>query len=204
MPAFPHLPAEEMTALLAYLGYREVGDDEQGVEATVDLANAYRFTGFNRFLDQEGYPAVQPPWGTLSAIDLNAGTTLWQVPLGEYPELTARGHPLTGTENFGGSVVTAGGLVFIAACKDEKLRAFDKATGHVLWEHQLPVGAYAAPSTYQVGGKQYVVIAAGGGGKLGTPSGDYYVAFTLPAAHAPGGAAAEARRVHEAVAARLS
>jgi quinoprotein glucose dehydrogenase len=128
----------------------------------------------------EGYPAIKPPWGQLNAINLNTGEIAWQVPLGEYPELIARGVPRTGTETFGGTIVTAGGLVFIAGTKDERIRAFDKQTGKVLWTHRHPAGGYATPSTYMVNGKQYVVIAAGGAGKLGTKAGDAFVAFALP------------------------
>ncbi len=136
-------------------------------------------TGYVQFLDHEGYPAIKPPWGVLTAIDLNTGEFAWQVPLGEHPELTARGIPRTGTETFGGSIVTAGGLVFIAGTKDERFHAFDKQTGRLLWEHALPAGGYATPSTYQVKGRQYVVIAAGGAGKLRTKAGDAFVAFGL-------------------------
>jgi quinoprotein glucose dehydrogenase len=139
----------------------------------------YDHTGYTKFLDHEGYPAIKPPWGVLNAIDLNAGDLVWQVPLGEYVELTARGIPRTGTETFGGSIVTAGGLVFIAGTKDERIHAFDKRTGQLLWEYPLPAGGYATPSTYQVDGQQYVVIAAGGAGKLGTKAGDAFVAFRL-------------------------
>ena len=140
----------------------------------------YRITGYNKFLDQEGYPAIKPPWGQLNAIDLNEGKILWQVPLGEYPELTRKGIPVTGTENFGGTIVTAGGLVFIAGTRDEKLRAFDAKSGKTLWEFKLPAGGYATPSTYSVNGKQYVVIPASGGGKLRTPTADSIMAFALP------------------------
>jgi quinoprotein glucose dehydrogenase len=139
----------------------------------------YSHTGYNRFLDEEGYPAIKPPWGTLNAIDLNTGEYLWTVPLGEFEELTRRGIPRTGTENYGGPVVTAGGVIFIAASKDEKFRAFDQRTGEVLWETRLPAGGYATPATYEVNGRQYVVIACGGG-KMGTKSGDAYMAFALP------------------------
>ena len=139
----------------------------------------YTHTGYNRWLDPDGYPAIKPPWGTLNAIDLNTGEYLWRVPLGEYPELKAQGMAPTGTENYGGPLVTAGGLVFIGASKDEMFRAFDSGTGRELWRIQLPAGGYAIPATYEVDGRQYVVIACGGG-KMGTKSGDAYVAFALP------------------------
>jgi quinoprotein glucose dehydrogenase len=136
-------------------------------------------TGYNRFLTPEGYPAVEPPWGTLNAIDLNKGEIIWQVPLGEFKELKEKGIAATGTENYGGVVATQGGVVFVAASRDEKIRAFDNRSGKVLWEHQLPAGGYATPAVYEVEGKQFVVIACGGG-KMGTKSGDSYIAFSLP------------------------
>jgi quinoprotein glucose dehydrogenase len=139
----------------------------------------YDHTGYIRFEDPDGYPAVKPPWGQLTAIDLNKGEIAWQSVLGEYAELTAKGIPQTGTENLGGSIVTKGGLVFIAATKDEKFRAFDVDTGKVVWETRLPAGGYATPSTYETGGRQYVVITCGGAGKGGTQSGDEFVAFAL-------------------------
>ena len=143
-----------------------------------EFAIPYSHTGHNRFFYQEGYPAVKLPWGTLNAIDLNKGEILWQAPLGEFEELTKRGIEKTGTENYGGPVATAGGLIFIAASKDEHIRAFDKDTGTELWKHKLPAGGYATPSVFAVNGQQYVVIACGGG-KMGTAPGDYYVAFSL-------------------------
>jgi len=146
---------------------------------TAPVPPPYTHTGYNRFLDPEGYPAVKPPWGTLNAIDLNTGDYLWRVPLGEYPELMARGLPPTGTENYGGPLVTAGGVLFIGASKDENFRAFDPRTGKELWRVKLPAGGYATPATYEVDGRQYIVIACGGG-KMGTKSGDAYVAFALP------------------------
>ena len=139
----------------------------------------YQIKGYVQLLDHEGYPAIKPPWGVLTAIDLNTGEFAWQVPLGEVAELTARGIPRTGTETFGGSIVTAGGLIFIGGTKDEKIHAFDKRTGRLLWEHALPAGGYATPSTYRVKGRQYVVIAAGGAGKLRTKAGDSFVVFSL-------------------------
>jgi quinoprotein glucose dehydrogenase len=115
----------------------------------------------------------------LTAINLNTGDQVWQKALGEYPELKNKGIPVTGTENYGGTVVTSGGLLFIAATLDGKFRAFNKNTGELLWETTLPAAGFATPSVYEVNGKQYIVIACGGG-KLGAPSGDAYVAFALP------------------------
>ncbi|TWT60564.1 pyrroloquinoline quinone-dependent dehydrogenase [Rubinisphaera italica] len=142
----------------------------------------FRFVhkGYIQFRDQEGYPAIAPPWGLLNAINLNTGEYLWRTVLGEYPELTERGIPQTGTESFGGTIVTAGGLVFIGGTTDEKFRAFDKSTGKMLWDYQLPAGGYANPSTYMIDGKQYVVIAAGGAGKLRTKAGESFMVFALP------------------------
>ncbi len=184
MPSFGFLSQAERDALMAFLFGREEPDPAHGAPADNRMGRAfagspYGHTGYNRFLDQDGYPAVKPPWGTLNAINLNTGEIEWTVPLGEFPELTARGIAPTGTENYGGPVVTAGGLLFIGASKDETFRAFDKDTGAILWQTHLPAGGYATPATYAVGGKQYVVIAAGGG-KMGTKSGDAYVAFALP------------------------
>jgi quinoprotein glucose dehydrogenase len=144
-----------------------------------NAAGGFDFTGYDRLEDKDGYPACKPPWGTLNAVDLNKGEILWRVPFGEVPELKAKGVPQTGTESFGGVIVTAGGLVFIGGTRDEKMHAFDKSTGKLLWEVPLPAGGYATPSTYMVNGRQYVVIAAGGGGKLRTRSGDSFVAYAL-------------------------
>ncbi len=178
MPSFKNIPAAEREALIGYL-FKDV-QTRRPTRTENDPADdvVYAHTGYNRFLDPDGYPAVKPPWGTLNAIDLDKGTLAWRVPLGEFPELTKRGLAPTGTENYGGPVVTAGGVVFIGATKDEKIRAFDAASGRTLWEAPLPAAAHATPAVYSVGGKQYVVIAAGGG--KGTRSGDAYVAFALP------------------------
>jgi quinoprotein glucose dehydrogenase len=132
--------------------------------------------------DKNGYLGSKPPWGLVNAIDLSKGDFAWRSVLGEYAELKAKGVSPTGTENFGGVIVTAGGLVFIGGSADEMFHAFDKKTGKLLWETRLPAGGYATPCTYMVNGRQYVVIAAGGGGKLGTRSGDSFVAFALPKA----------------------
>jgi quinoprotein glucose dehydrogenase len=179
MPAFPALTPNERTEVVAYLFGDKPTLSSRADPDEPEPEVPYTTTGYNRFFDPDGYPAVKPPWGTLNAIDLNNGEIAWKVPLGELPELVKRGRGKTGTENYGGPIVTSGGLVFIGATKDEKFRAFDKKTGQVLWETSLPAGGYATPSTYAVGGKQYVVIAAGGG-KMGTKSGDAFVAFALP------------------------
>jgi quinoprotein glucose dehydrogenase len=140
----------------------------------------YRNDGYNIFLDPDGYPAISPPWGTLNAIDLNAGEIRWSIPFGEYPALVAKGLRNTGTDNYGGPVVTANGLLFIGATSwDNKFRAYDKLTGKLLWETDLPAAGNATPSLYMVNGRQYIVIACGGG-KNGAPSGGTYVAFALP------------------------
>src|SRR5262249_32045598 len=135
------------------------------IDAPPNASYPYGHAGYTKLRDADGNPGVKPPWGRLTAIDLNEGTIAWQVPLGEVPELTARGVPKTGTELYGGSIVTAGGLVFIAATKDLKFHAIDSSTGATLWETQLEYGGFATPATYSVHGKQYVVIAAGGGSK---------------------------------------
>jgi quinoprotein glucose dehydrogenase len=179
MPGFPSLSDDQREELVAFLFNDKPTRSASRDPDAAPLETPYTMTGYNRFVDPDGYPAVKPPWGTLSAIDLNRGEIAWQVAIGELPELTKRGIPRTGTENYGGPIVTSGGLVFIGATKDEKFRALDKSTGRVLWETTLPAGGYATPSTYAVGGKQYVVIAAGGG-KMGTKSGDAYVAYALP------------------------
>jgi quinoprotein glucose dehydrogenase len=140
----------------------------------------YHFTGYRRFYDPDGYPAVVPPWGTLSAINLNTGEYAWKIPLGEYPELAAKGMKNTGTENYGGPLVTAGGLLFIGATNfDKKFHAFDKSTGALLWETTLPFAGNATPITYELNGRQFVVIAAGGGKDPKSKSGGVYVAFAL-------------------------
>lgn len=183
MPSFGFLSLNQKEAVAGYI-FGETPSAETGrkddLSDTDVLGNIpYTSTGYNRWLDSNGYPAVKPPWGTLNAIDLNTGELVWKSILGEFPELTAKGIPPTGTENYGGPVVTAGGLIFIAASKDEHIRAFDKKFGRELWKAKLPAGGYATPATYVVDGRQYVVIACGGG-KMSTKSGDAYVAFALP------------------------
>jgi quinoprotein glucose dehydrogenase len=183
MPSFSDLTQEQVSALVRYLANGKNGRVESYSPA-VRAATKYYLTGYIRFRDPQGYPAVVPPWGTLSAIDLNTGKYLWKVPLGYYPELAKEGMKNTGTENYGGPVVTAGGLLFIGAtCFDKKFRAFDKRTGKLLWEATLPFAGNDTPATYEVNGRQYVVIGAGGGATAAgrsAPSGGVYVAFALP------------------------
>ncbi len=186
MAAFPNLSSAEATAIAQYV-LNGTSRELESVAAPVDarINRKYRFTGYHKWLDPDGYPAIAPPWGTLSAINLNTGEYAWKIPLGEYPELAAQGMKDTGTENYGGPIVTAGGLVFIAATNfDNKFRAFDKRTGKLLWEATLPLSGNATPITYELGGRQYVVIYATGG--KGRPQATRpavngsYIAFALP------------------------
>ncbi|MDZ7692968.1 MAG: PQQ-binding-like beta-propeller repeat protein [Balneolaceae bacterium] len=181
MPGFNHLPESETKSIVNFLLDEEhyAFTKKQEVTNRTDRTAPYVMTGYNKLRTPEGYPANSPPWGTLNAINMNTGEYAWRIPLGEYPELADQGIPATGTENYGGPVVTAGGLVFIAATLDSEFRAFNKRTGQLLWETELPAAGFATPSIYQVDGRQFIVIACGGG-KLGTTSGDEFVAFTLP------------------------
>jgi quinoprotein glucose dehydrogenase len=146
-----------------------------------EWSNKYIFTGYRKFLDPDGYPAISTPWGTLNAIDLKTGKYLWKVPFGEYPALAEKGMKNTGTENYGGPVVTASGVLFIGATVyDHKLRAFDTSTGKLLWEGELPFSGVATPSTYMIEGRQYVVIASSNARTPNDPQGGMYVAFALP------------------------
>ncbi len=179
MPSFVDLPLPLIERLTAYLLQP---DDPSKAMAELDARpgsdTRYVSAGYVYLRDEQGLPINTPPWGTLTAIDLAAGAIRWQVPFGEYPQLEGQGRG-KGSENYGGAVVTAGGLLFIAATPDAKIRAFDKATGEVVWQADLPAAGFATPSTYSVNGRQFIVVAAGGG-KLGAPSGSKYVAFALP------------------------
>jgi len=181
MPPYASMPENKRKAILDYIlnvPPRDGNRVDQGKGKSTQPS--YAFGGFRRYLDPEGYPAIKPPWGTLNAVDLNTGEIKWKVVLGEYPELTKRGIPPTGTENYGGPVVTAGGVIFIGATDDETFRAFDKDTGKLLWKAKLPFGGNATPSTYMVDGRQFVVISAGGGKSNRHPRGGMLVAFALP------------------------
>ena len=190
MPSFAQLSEQDRRALLAFLFEMSDGKakelmpiEEKPMPAVVNDQNQsrkYRLKAYKQLRDLNGYPGIKPPWGILVAVNLNSGSILWKIPLGTYEKLTRQGIPPTGTQLFGGGIVTAGGLIFIGASRDEKFRALDKGTGETLWEYQLPAGGYATPATYEVGGQQFVVIAAGGGGFQGTKMGDWYLAFKLP------------------------
>jgi glucose dehydrogenase len=194
MPSFHKLTDADTAALLRFLGDSNSPMVEEAVTSgnsskkEVESALAppgglarYRFTGYRKFLDPDGYPAVVPPWGTLNAIDLNTGRYLWKIPLGEYPELAEKGIKDTGSENYGGPIVTAGGIVFIAATNfDHKIRAFDSRTGALLWTGDLPYAGNATPATYMIDGRQYIVIATSNARNPKGPQGAAYVAFALP------------------------
>lgn len=195
MPGFTKFTDKQKQSLVAFLSGEE--KEEMGLakmqaarktKATKVTASvtkkavknySYKISGYSKFLDKNGLPAVSPPWGTLNAIDLNTGEYKWKIPYGEYPDLIAKGIPQTGAESYGGPVVTASGLLFIAGTKDKKFRVYDKKNGQLIWETILPAAAFATPSTYDVNGKQYIAIACGGT-KLGAQAGDSYVAFALP------------------------
>ena len=193
MPSFQQLPDQQRAAIINFLfnghgGFR-VGAEHRdstarrtgGIspKAPFPYIPPYTSRVWEKLTDSDGYPGIKPPWGTLNAIDLNTGEYRWRVPLGEFPELTKKGVPVTGMESYGGPLVTAGGLIFIAGTRDEMIRAFDKKTGKVVWQYHLPAAGFATPVTYEVDGIQYIAIAAGGGRGLRT-SGNY-IAFCLPA-----------------------
>ena len=176
MPGMPNLSSGEIEEITLFLAGMEKAKDHRVEKIKIDVP--YSVASFARFKDDRGFPVVKPPWGTLNAIDLNTGEYLWKVPLGHEESLDDPEVPVSGLENYGGPVITASGVLFIAATKDEKIRAFNMKTGQQLWEDVLPAGGYATPATYEVDGTQYLVIACGGG-KMGTASGDEYRAYAL-------------------------
>ena len=180
MPAFD-IQGDTLGALITYL---TAGREEERSDALLSSQTAqakYKFTGYRKFLDPDGYPAVTPPWGTLNAIDLNTGQYRWKIPLGEYPELAAKGVNNTGSENYGGPILTASGLLFISATVyDKKIRAFDANTGTLLWQTKLPFAGNATPITYMAGGRQFILIQTDNARDRKAPQGAAYVAFALP------------------------
>jgi len=179
MPGFPQISEDERKAILNYL-YDEENEKDKVVSAkdVFGAVEPWDLKGYSKFLDSNGDPGIKPPWGTLTAVDLNTGLHKWQIPLGDVKKYKDQGIAATGTENYGGPIVTASGLIFIAATKDGKFRVFDKLNGKLLWEANLPTAGYATPSTYMVNGVQYVVVTCGGA-RLGAAKGDYVVAFKL-------------------------
>jgi quinoprotein glucose dehydrogenase len=193
MPSFQVLPEKDRNAIIDFLiswGHsggriaaehkdtRDTARDKDRKKEPFPYNAPYISKIWEKLEDSSGYPGIKPPWGTLNAIDLNTGDYRWTVPLGEYPELAKKGVPATGTESYGGPLATAGGLVFIAGTRDEKIRAFDSRTGKIVWEYQLPAGGFATPITYEIDGRQFIVIAAGG--SRGLKPGGSYLAFALP------------------------
>ncbi len=182
MPSFKQLPQMQRQAIASFI-LNEIKEKPKSFKDSSykrydPFRLPYTIKGITKFLTKEGFPAITPPWGTINAIDVNTGEYVWKKPLGNDTSFH-NSKISTGTENYGGSVITAGGILFIAAAKDGKLRAFRKSNGDLLWEVKLPAAAFATPSIYQLNGKEYVVIACGGG-KLKTTSGDSYVAYALP------------------------
>ena len=183
MPSFQHLSDMERQSIVDFLMNVRRTDDHGRMTDTISRKTEFPYIPdyvtkeWRRWRDKDGYNAIKPPWGTLNALDLSSGEWLWRVPLGEFPELTKKGIPITGTETYGGPLVTAGGLLFIASTQDERIRAFEMKTGKRVWEYQLPAGGFATPITYEVDGKQYVAIAAGGA--RGQKLGGWYLAFAL-------------------------
>lgn len=176
MPPMAHLTEAQIASIIDFVLCRDRGHQPSPSK----LSGAWTFSGFKKLLDPNSYPGCTPPWGRLVCMNLNTGKIEWAVPFGEYAELTAKGMPPTGQENFGGASVTASGLVFATGTRDGKIRAYDALSGRELWSHLLPFTGTAAPTIYEVGGREFVVVTATGGGKLATPAGDAWVAFALP------------------------
>ncbi|HTF20440.1 MAG TPA: c-type cytochrome, partial [Chryseolinea sp.] len=181
MPAFRKFTDEDKKLLVAFLFNDKAAAraDRQEAGKADKKAKSWRISGYTKFLDSDGNPPMRPPWGTLNAIDLNTGEYLWKVPFGDTAGREGKGMPQTGSDSYGGPVITASGLLFIAGTKDGKFKVYSQNSGKLLWETTLPAAAFATPSTYSVDGRQYVVMACGGT-KLGAPKGDSYVAFALP------------------------
>ena len=175
MPGYSFLDDSSLQVLTNY-----ILDLKDGDKTNLSLMGDevfYTSTGYNKFLTSNGYPAIKPPWGSLNAINLNTGDIDWSIPLGQ-TEIGKLNNVTTGTENYGGPLLTESGIIFIAATSDKKIRAFDSENGRLIWERDLPYAGFATPSYYVIDGIPYLSIASGGG-KLGTKSGDRYVVFSL-------------------------
>ncbi|MEP4149196.1 MAG: PQQ-binding-like beta-propeller repeat protein [Halioglobus sp.] len=178
MPGFSHQPWYYSLGAIVYL-YQPNGDEVEQPPASNDTTTLTYGAKFQKLRDSNNLPGSTPPWGSLNAVDLNTGTIRWRIPLGDYPQAEVLGLSGLGAENYGGPVVTAGGLVFIASTPDKKLRAFDKLTGKLLWHEVLPAAGFATPAVYEAMGRQFIVISAGGG-KLDQSVGSSYIAYALP------------------------
>ncbi|GAB2567534.1 outer membrane protein assembly factor BamB family protein [Spirosoma areae] len=177
MPSFRHLPQEQISAIIGFLKGQQIGLSA-GKRARYEESNEpYGFSGYDSYTDGNGNPTIKPPFGTLNAIDLNTGNTLWQVPLGEDPKLAKMGIKQSGIYNRGGGIATAGGLIFIAATVDRTFRAFDQKTGEILWQVQLPGNGTCIPATYALAGKQYITLAVSPNPSTGYKGG--YLTFGL-------------------------
>ncbi|MEO0902051.1 MAG: c-type cytochrome, partial [Bacteroidota bacterium] len=179
MIGFPQLSDEEVDGLIAFLY-----DEPDKVEVTSNNKDdypklPYRHLGYTKFLDSNGLPAIDPPWGTLHAINMNTGVYVWSIALGDTPGLENQTGEPTGCESYGGPIITENGLLLIAGTKDGFFRAFNRHNGKLLWQYKLPAASFATPATYEVNGKQYIALACGGE-KLGTPKGNKIIAFALP------------------------
>ena len=180
MPGFPQIPEKDRQELMSFLTDKSYNNEVKEIIQTNNEIPyvPFQHMGYTKFLDKNGLPAISPPWGTLQALDLNTGEYIWKVPLGETQSLRELGHSTTGTENYGGAVVTENGLLFIAATKDSYIRTFSRDSGKLLWEFKLPAAAFATPALYSVEGRQYLTVACGGE-KLGTKKGNKIIAFAL-------------------------
>ena len=177
MPSFNFLSEQQIAAIVAYVK-DTVTQHSFETAGIPDNNEPYGFNGYSFYLDPGGHYAIAPPFGTLTAINLNSGDIVWQVPLGEEPEFKKMGILHSGAFNRGGGIATAGGLIFIGATGDNMFRAFEQKTGKVLWEYQLPGMASSIPSTYAIGKKQFVVVSVNGEQKNNFKGG--YIAFAIP------------------------
>ena len=175
MPGFKFLDDQKIEKIVDYIMNLKDGDKTNILAINEEVF--YTSTGYNKFITNDGYPAINPPWGTLNSINLNTGKLDWKIPLGQ-TDIGIENNVITGTENYGGPIVTKSGIIIIAATADNKIRAFNSKNGELLWEETLPFSGFATPSYFEIEGNPYIAIASGGG-KLGTKSGDKYVVFSI-------------------------